>query len=760
MDVVVVVGDDCLNPPGDLRADANRISWVLEQRADMALEKLRLLASPDATVVRDGQTRRIKALEVVPGDILALDEGDIVAADGSVLPEGRLTIDESTLTGESIPVEKSSTQERCRVLAGTLVLAGSGFAIVEQTGRSTEYGRIGHLMAERTASPAPIEGAIRRLVVQVGIVVVALCVGLALLGVARGNPWPSAIIAAVSLAMAAIPEELPMVYTLYLALGAWRLAQNHALVRRLACVETLGTTTIICVDKTGTLTYGRIELHAMEPLAGIDEKRLIATARAASAQRVTDPLDAAIVTALSADRVARPEKILYEEPFDPRRNYAVTIWQDDDTRRIAVKGAFEAVADLCKDHADSERALAAKHDALAASGMRVLAVAEGVLNANVALDDHNAWKPRIIGFLSFADAVRPTVAAALEECRRAGIAVAMVTGDHAATAGTVARELGFGASADDVVTGPELNALSDEELVERLRDVRVFARIRPEQKLRIVSALRAAGNVVAMTGDGTNDALALREADIGIAMGKRGTEVARAAADLILLDDAFETIVAAVRNGRRIFDNLTRAVRYLVAFHIPLLVSAIVLPIMGAPLLLLPIHLVWLEIIVHPTSSLVFESDPGDPKAMQRPPRNATRGLLARYDWIESLIRGTTLALATLALYLTELSAHTPVPSARAAAITAMIVGQLALVIVEDARGAAFWRLTWTRTLVVILGGSLAMLIACIYVPLFAHAMNLAPLAAHELLIAVATGLVGCLAVEFIPGLKTAWRSA
>ncbi len=262
------------------------VNGILEQRADMALENLRLLASPDAAVVRDGYVQRIKALEVVPGDILALDEGDIVAADGVMLPGGALTIDESTLTGESIPVHITSASAEPRVLAGTRVVAGSGYARVEHTGRLTEYGRIGHLMNNAVPSQAPIEAAIRKLVIQLGAVVLLLCTALALLGITRGNPWPAAIIAAVSLAMAAIPEELPMVYTLYLALGAWRLAKQQALVRRLACVETLGTATVICADKTGTLTYGRIELHQTYPIQGIDTVRLLQNARAASAERV------------------------------------------------------------------------------------------------------------------------------------------------------------------------------------------------------------------------------------------------------------------------------------------------------------------------------------------------------------------------------------------------------------------------------------------------------------------------------------------
>jgi Ca2+-transporting ATPase len=733
------------------------VNAILEQRADAALERLRLLASPDATVMRDGAVQRLKATRIVPGDVLVLDEGDIVAADGFVTTGTRLSIDESALTGESIPVEKTEhlTADGRRVLAGTKVLAGHGLAIVDRTGPATEYGRIGGLLAQATPSTTPIQHAIRQIVVQLSIVVLAICVVVFFARVAHGVGWPLAIIAAISLAMAAIPEELPMVYTLYMALGAWRLAKNNALVRRLASVETLGTTQIICVDKTGTLTFGRLDLQETIEFDGRSEADVILAAVIASPSRLVDPLDIAIAKKAKQLAVTRPRfEVVRDLPFDPQRMYAATVWHDGDTFRVAVKGALEAVLPLTAALGLERERVIAEHDARTARGMRAIAVAEGRFHEPGDADHPERWQLTSIGLLAFADPVRPSIGVRLEECRRAGIEVIMITGDHASTARAVAREVGFGDDADRVMSEDVLRTLSDEALADAVRTVRVFARIRPEQKLRIVKALRANGSVIAMTGDGTNDALALREADIGIAMGERGTEVARSAADLVLLDDDFGTIVDAVRDGRRIFDNLKRAFRYLVAFHAPLLISAVVLPLAGAPLLLFPIHLVFLEIIVHPTSSLVFESDPGSTDLMSHPPRDARAALLDRNDWVHALTLGGTLAIAVVALFLTLLSRHVPVETARSSAIVAMITGQMFLVLVEDARERPFWRVIWTRTLRSILAFSVLSTFAIVYLTPLAHAMALAPLTLRDLGIAVLVGT--CSALVFEP--RKAWR--
>ncbi len=654
------------------------VGVVLEGRSDAALARLRELAAPRARVVRDGTETEIPAEDVVPGDLLVVGEGDVIAADGE-LTRGRVAVDESALTGESIPVEHAAGDD-AGIAAGTRVTGGRGVARVTATGRATAYGAIAAALGTLRTPRTPLESAIHGLVGRLGVVVIVICAGVVVAQWLHGAALSVALIAGVSLAMAAIPEELPMVYTLYLALGAWRLARDEALVRRLGSVETLGSTSALCLDKTGTLTYGRVELAQIVPLAGRSGD-VVDYGVLASAPGGADPLDAAFAHAAATDPRLRAQ-LVADVPYDARRRYAEMRWILDGEPVHALKGALEALLPLVAD----DEALRAKarvaNDALAARGMRVLAVAGSA----------GAQAPKLLGLAGFEDRVRDDAADAVAAFRAASVRVVMVTGDHPATASAVMRAVGLGDDAERVVTGDALAAASEAELPALVAGARVFARIRPEQKLTIVRALRGAGEVVAMTGDGTNDALALREADIGIAMGQRGTEVAREAAGLVLLDDDVSTIVRAIRDGRRIFENMRRAFGYLIGFHVPLLLPAIVLPLLGMPLLLQPIHLVWLELIVHPTSSLVFEGDPASPDLMRRPPRPRAEGLLRRGDWLRPAILGLTLALTVLAIFVGALARGFDAQTARAAAIIAMLVGQTALVFVQRSPSCPVWR--------------------------------------------------------------------
>jgi Ca2+-transporting ATPase len=707
------------------------VGVVLEGRADAALARLRELTAPRARVLRDGVERAIRASDVVPGDALVLAEGDVVAADGELI-DGRLAVDESALTGESIPVERAAGEAPV-ISAGTTVVGGRALASVTATGAATRYGAIATLLGRLKSPRTPIETAIRRLVSRISVVVVVVCVAVVLIERGHGAPWTLAVIAAVSLAMAAVPEELPMVYTLYLALGAWRLSRDRALVRRLASVETLGSTSTICVDKTGTLTYGRVELAEIVAFGGAEREQVIETALLASEAHGADPLDAAFARAAARDP-RTTASLLEDAPYEARRRYAAKRWRIGEHTVHAAKGALENVLALAgSDDALAREALRA-NDALAARGMRVLAVARA----------DGAQPLRLIGLAAFRDPVREDAPEALAACRAASVRVVMITGDHPATASAVARACGFGDDAERVVTGDALAAAPPDELAALVDGARVFARTRPEQKLTIVRALRASGQVVAMTGDGTNDALALREADIGIAMGQRGTEVAREAAGLVLLEDDVSTIVRAIRNGRRIFDNLRRAFGYLLGFHVPLIVPAIVLPSLGFPLLLAPVHFVWLELIVHPVSSLVFESDRAQPDTMRRPPRPRAEGLLRRRDWIRAGALGLTLAVAVTLVYAFALTHGLGENAARAAALIAMFCGQTALVFVERSPDRPLWRAPApTRTALVLGAFSLASLALAIAVPRFALLLHLA---APPLSVAFAAAGIGTLA--------------
>jgi Ca2+-transporting ATPase len=692
------------------------VTAILEYRSDRALERLKEIAPARARVIRDGTEQTIPAREVVPGDALLLREGDVVAADARLFESNRLLVDESALTGESLPVEKRVQGEDANVLAGTVVRSGRALTIVEQTGANTEYGRIGRTMAQIKQPRTPIERIIHRLVFQIGIGVAIVCALVVLAGRAHGDAWPIAIIAGVSLAMAAIPEELPMVYTLYLALGAWRLAKDNALVRRLSSVETLGSITAICLDKTGTLTQGKLAVESVYAANGFDTTRVLQLAALACDAESGDPLDQALL-ASSAGAAAGLHRSL-AVPFDPARRYAAAIWRDGNELRLVVKGAYETL--LARGAIQDRERAHTFLEAAANRGARVLAVAQTVVSE---VDEQIADRAplQLAGLVALADPIRESAREAVESCRRAGIRVIMITGDHPATAQSIATTVGIEPS-------------------------NVYARIHPEEKLRIVRDLHARGEIVAMTGDGTNDALALREADIGIAMGKGGTEVARAAANLVLLDDDVTTIVRAIGDGRRIFANLRHAFSYLIAFHAPLLISAFLLPLFGAPILLLPVHLIWLELIVHPTSALVFESDPPPPDLMTTPPRPPSAALMRAPDWRRILLLGLSLAAAVLVLYLFLLDRGFSEGAARTAGLITMIAGQTLLVLVERAGNKPIWRVTLkgNRAVVPVLLITSLSLVAAIVWPALASVLHLAPV---PLLTALAAAAAGAAAV-------------
>ncbi|HET9096027.1 MAG TPA: cation-transporting P-type ATPase [Candidatus Baltobacteraceae bacterium] len=720
------------------------VTSLLEYRSDRALERLNALAPPRASVIRDGAELKIPAREVVPGDLLVLREGDVIAADGEISQSTRLLVDESALTGESLPVEKTASGAD-RVLAGTVVRSGRAQALVLQTGGRTEYGRIGRQLATLRRSTTPIERAIHRVVFQVGIAVGVICILVVAIGRWHGDAWPIAVIAGVSLAMAAIPEELPMVYTLYLALGAWRLAKDDALVRRLSSVETLGATTVICVDKTGTLTYGKLAVESVFACEGFSEQDVLTLGAFASDPHSGDPIDGLLLAHVEPARLQSIERAIV--PFDPAHRYSAALWDGSGKQHLAVKGAYEEIAR--RGGTQAQAAAQAFLRGAGGRGARVLAIAqgEGPIEGSTL---------QLAGLIAFADPVRKDAREAVTRCRAAGMRLVMITGDHPETAAAIARQAGL--RSEGIATGEDLTRWSEAQLASRIDDIDVFARIRPEEKLRIVRALHARGEIVAMTGDGTNDALALRESDIGVAMGKGGTEVARAAADLVLLDDDVTTIVRAVADGRRIFANLRHAFSYLNAFHAPLLLSALVLPLLGAPLLLFPVHLIWLELIVHPTSALVFENDPPAADLMTSPPRNPRAPLIGAKDWRRALTLGISLAGAVLAVYLFLLWHGTAEPAARAAGLMTMIAGQTLLVFVERAGSRPLWSVSVrdNRSVLPIVFSTAASLAAAILVPAVAQALHLAPVPWETAAAALGCGAAAVLWTQPLYALRSA----
>jgi Ca2+-transporting ATPase len=752
------------------------VDLALEMRAERTLDRLREMAAPRAVVRRDGQELVIPSAEIVPGDVLLLKEGEVVPADGVVESESGLQLDESALTGESLPVTKKSAgwpplgrvlEDRdARVFAGTTVLAGRATAIVTATGARTEFGRIGALVAGAKPQPTPFERSVQGLVrtLSVGAVLVSLAVGGIVL--LRGSGWIDALLAGVSLAIAAIPEEFPIMFAIYLTIGAWRMARRNALIRRLAGVETLGSTTVICTDKTGTLTQGRLAvkaLHADNQLQILDRptvtpaaERLLQDALLASEPNPFDPLDQAIAS-LAQDAGIAPAQfygrwtMAQDYPFDPIRKYVTHVWRSQEGElRLCSKGSIEGILELSLPSQDVRETTVKANQELAGMGMRVIAVAEKGLRQLASERWVNESGMRLVGLIGFADPPREGVKEAVAECQSAGVRVIMITGDHPLTAHAIAEEVGLRHDDQQIITGPEIEQMDDDRLQRALGRAAIFARMQPTQKYRIVQGLKAIRQVVAMTGDGINDAPALRVADIGVAMGRRGTQVAREAATMVLLDDNFGTIVEAIKEGRRVFDSLQRAFLYLIIFHFPVIMGALLVPMIGAPLLLLPTTMVWLEIIVHPTAALVFAADPPDSDLMERPPRDPKEPFfpLQLTQWV--LVEGTTMVLGVLAIYLGLLATGTPGDQARGVAIAALIIGQTLLVLQTRSTKQPFWRLgiLSNRVLVPALLATVASLALFLYLPPLAAATQLAPPAAYQWVIATVVATATTLLIE------------
>jgi Ca2+-transporting ATPase len=662
---------------------------ILELRMERTLEALRRLVQPNARVLRDGDATTVPARELVPGDVLLVEEGCVVAADARVLEGADLLADESSLTGESATVPKGEGEV---LLAGSTLVLGRGRALVERTGARTEYGKIGALVATIESPRTPLQEKLGRLVLWLSGLAIFACLGVAAIGLAHGLAWTAALLSGASLALAAVPEEFPLVFTLFLSLGVFRMAKRRALVRRWTGIEALGATTVIACDKTGTLTEGRLRLTrtwtpgeattGSAPDAGAP--RLLRLAVLASEPEPYDPLERALHEGCrdaGLDPVGCREalSLVKEHAFVRDKLRMSHIWRTDEgTLLLAMKGALEGVLPACA-LAAGERELAVRaHADLARRGMKVLAVATRTLESLGGARHEDEAGLRLEGLVGFADPPRPGVREALTRCRAAGIRVIMITGDHPATARAVAEELGL--DGERVVVGEEIAR------GQKLEDVSVVARATPEQKHRIVQALRTAGEVVAMTGDGVNDAAALKQADVGIAMGERGTDVARAAATMVLLDDAFPTIVVAIEEGRRIYENIRKSFRYLIAFHIPIVTAALLAPLLRWPLLLLPVHLVWLELVAHPLSTLGFEGEPPEPGLMARPPRGRGDAILGLGESLRASALGVTVTIAALAAFLRGLAMGQPEMHARGLALAVIVVAQVGIVMTERTR--------------------------------------------------------------------------
>ncbi|WP_448098553.1 cation-translocating P-type ATPase [Luteibacter yeojuensis] len=704
------------------------ITVTQEVRAQGALAALRELAAPLAHVLRSGTERRIPATEVVKGDTLMLREGDRVAADGDLI-DGTVLVDESLLTGESIPVERISGGADVRVHAGTLVVGGHARIRVTATGERTALGSIGKSIVETGSLPSALQKAAGRIVRIFATIAIALAVLLWLVSWSWAGMAPlDAALTAVALAMAILPEEVPVVLAVFYALGARRIARHEVLTRRLAAVETMGTISLLAVDKTGTLTRNEMAVAALadvsggvgmatEPL-GEAMRSLISVAADACPRGSLDPTDRAILTFTRThlhDRAASDEPFAWHEfPVAPGRPFVSRVFSGTvaGAWTIATKGAPEAVIGLCElDQETLSRALA-EAAAMAARGLRVLAVAQAAVQGDAAPETVQSIRHRYVGLVALADPLRCDVPAAMTECRGAGIRVVMLTGDHPATAAAIAVQAGL--RSDHLLTGAEIDRLDDETLAIRLRETEVCARVQPSQKLRLVAAFRKAGHVVGMTGDGVNDAPALRAADVGVAMGRRGSDVAREAADLVLLSDRFAALVSAIRLGRRVYDNVHRSMRFISAAHVPIVMLAIVPAVMQWSPLLLPVQIALVEMIIDPACSIVFEATPAARDIMRRPPRRPDESPFASRNVGTGLLEGAGIGALLVAAYGLMLSAGVPAPSARLAAFLGLLATTVVLVLAGGADTAAAAKRTPLSSMLVFLALSIAASVALI----------------------------------------------
>ncbi len=716
------------------------ITFYQYRKTEKALDALRNLSSPRALVIRDGKELRISGREVVPGDLLVLNEGDRIPADAFLLESLNLTIDESLLTGESAPVTKLTgavpDEEKITVFSGTLVVQGNGLAEVTATGNRTAFGKIGVSLAAIQQEETQLQTEMKKLIRNLFLIGAVLSIAIVLLFYfTRGN-FLQSLLNGLTAAMAILPEEFPVVLTVFLALGAWRLSRRNVLTRKSSAIETLGSATVLCSDKTGTITLNKMEVTVVYNGKDIYHSdvfsehhalfyNLIKTASQASNEKPVDPMEIAIGELYDKlyDTGTSGAAFIREYPLSRELMAMTRVMQDpmgeSSPYQVYAKGAPETILKMCKLEAATQIQHEKVLKQLAAEGYRVIAVASAEHAPSSLPDEQEQFTFTFIGFVGLTDPVRPEVPQAIKDCYTAGIRVIMITGDYPVTAASIARSIGL-APEGEIISGEELVKMSDEELKVRIGRVTVFARVVPDQKLRIVEALKANNEIVAMTGDGVNDAPALKAAHIGVAMGMKGTDVAREASSLVLLDDNFTSIVAAIRLGRRIFDNLQKAMSYILAIHIPI-IGLTLLPsfVSTLPLLLMPLHIVFMELIIDPVCSVAFESEQEEKGIMNRPPRKRDDRFFGSRKILQSFFSGLLLLLMVLFVYFFSIHEGHTEGEVRAIAFSALITGNIILILtnLSKSRTALAVLAEKNTALLIILGSAFIMLQLILFIP-------------------------------------------
>ena len=751
------------------------IDIIQEWKTDRTLNALKDLSAPHITVLRDGVEKRIASADLVPGDWMLIHEGVKIPADGVVLKCADLCVDESSLTGEAEGVWKVTRDaappsddywRRDYCYAGTLVTQGSATVLVEQIGAATEYGKIGLGVATAPEEPTPLQkqtGGLVKVCAGIAAVLFALVGVFTYLNIpdhSTGDRLIESILSGITLAMAMIPEEFPVILTVFLSMGAWRLAKKQSLVRRLPSVETLGAVSVLCVDKTGTITMNQMAVQETWPADG-DTHRLCEIMGLGCETDAYDPMEKAMLAHCKGLGLS-PEhlfggRLVSEYAFTNDLKMMGHVWERGGQLVIAAKGSPERILTICQ-LTDSQRQEAQRRiDTMSRQGLRVIAVATACPPCEAEIPQQiTDCRLTLCGLIGLADPPRESVRADIATCVKAGIRVVMITGDNGITAGAIAQKIGMPHS-DHIITGDMLNHMTDEELQERVKDVSIFSRVIPAHKMRIVQAFKKNGEIVAMTGDGVNDASALKYADIGIAMGKRGSEVSREAADLILLDDNFTTIVETIRDGRRIYDNIRKAVGYVFTIHIPIALSSLLAPMLAispAALFLLPLHVVLLELIIDPTCSIVLERQPAERDIMERRPRSPKEKLLTAKTMFKSVIQGLVIFAASFGSYFTVLGGDAAnAPVARTMGLAIIMLANLFLVQVNssdrDFAFTSFLHLIKDKVMWVVNIGTVAGLLLILYTPLGAF-LKLSPLSGGQFFAAVGIAAVSVLWYEVV----------
>jgi Ca2+-transporting ATPase len=686
------------------------ITFYQERKTERALEALRDLSSPRALVIRGGEPKRIPGREIVRGDIMILSEGDRVPADAVILATDNLAVNESLLTGESVPVHKNVWDGKLKpsrpggenlpfVYSSTLITEGRAVTQVLSIGANTEVGKIGKSLQVLEKGNTLLQKEIKVLVKRFAIWGAFLCILLFVVYSLSTNNWLGGFLASIALAMSLLPEEFPVILTIFLALGAWRMSKKHVLTRRIPAIETLGATTVLCVDKTGTLTFNQMTLGGMyaggdyyEPNKKEDTlpeqyHRLLEFSVLASHKDPFDPMEKAILSfgkqqLLHTEHWNSNWNLIKQYPLSKDLLAMSQVWQPSAKPDyvVAAKGSPEAIMELCHFSSAEQKKNLQQVNLMASKGLRVLGVASAKFKHGKLPQDQHDLAFNFLGFIGFIDPVRPQIYQAVAECYKAGLRVIMITGDYIGTAQKIATEIGL-PSYENIITGSELDKMSDSELAERIKSISIFARVVPEQKLRIVQALKANGEVVAMTGDGVNDAPALKAANIGIAMGERGTDVAREASDVVLLDDNFTSIVGAVKEGRVIYKNIVKAIIYVLAIHIPIAGLALIPIFLGWPMILMPVHIVFLELITDPACSIAFQAEPAEGDVMSQPPRKLQQPLFDKWAVVFSILQGLGMLAMVLLVYVLSIKNGFSVNTARGVTFITLITANISLIL-------------------------------------------------------------------------------